>query len=136
LKTPTWGETEEFCRKDGWRELRQSGHRFFQKILADGSVLETHTSFSSTKTMSPGRFRAILRDQLRVTEEQFWQVLQTGRPAQRPAPAPVAQQTEHPAWVVRVLKQELHKTEEEIARLGRDEAAQLVQAYWSRERRG
>jgi hypothetical protein len=135
LKTPTWGEAEEFCRSSLQPSFRQSGHRFFQKILADGSVLETHTSFSSTKTMSPGRFRGILRDQLRVTEDQFWQVLQTGQPAQRPAPAPVAQQTEHPAWVVRVLKQELHMTEEEIARLGRDEAAQLVQAYWSRERR-
>ncbi len=68
-----------------------------------------------------------------MTEDQFWEALQTGKPAQRPAPASVAPQTEHPAWVVRVLKQELHKTEEEIAQLGRDEAAQLVQAYWSRD---
>jgi hypothetical protein len=33
--------------------------------------------------MSPGRFKAILRHQLRITEEQFWKALETGRPVER-----------------------------------------------------
>ncbi len=70
-----------------------------------------------------------------MTEDQFWEVLRTGKPAQRPAPASVAPEAEHPAYVVRVLKDELHKTEEEIAELSADEAKRLVEAHWSREQR-
>ncbi len=135
MKTPTWGEVEEFCGYDGWKQRPESGHRFFQKVLEDGRVLETHTSIGSSKTMSPGRFKAILRDQLKVTEDQFWEVLQTGKPAQRPAPVSVQEPSGHAACVVRVLKLELHKTEEEIGRLGREEARRLVEAHWSRQRR-
>lgn len=135
MKTPTWAEIEEFCRKDGWKELRESDHRFFQKVLGDATVLETHTSFAPGKTMRPGRFKAILRDQLKVDDDQFWEVLRTGKPAHRPAPLSAAPQVRHPAHVVRVLKQELHKTEEEIAQLSPDGARRLVEAHWSRRRR-
>jgi len=55
----------------------------YENVLPDGIVLRTHRSFSSRKTMSPGRFKAILRYQLRVTEEQFWQALATRSPVDR-----------------------------------------------------
>lgn len=83
MRTPTWGEVERFCRIDGWREVRRSGHVFYEKVLADGTMLRTHRSFASRKTMSPGRFRAILRHQLRVTEREFWSALETNEPAER-----------------------------------------------------
>ncbi len=83
MRTPTWAQVERFCRIDGWREERRTGHVFFEKVLSDGTVLRTHRSFSSRKAMSPGRFEAILRHQLVVTEEQFWQALDTRRPVDR-----------------------------------------------------
>lgn len=83
MRTPTWAQIERFCRIDGWREVRRSGHVFYEKVLPDGSMLRTHRSFSSRKTMSTGRFKAILRYQLRVTEQQFWQALDTRRPVDR-----------------------------------------------------
>lgn len=83
MRTPTWAQVERFCRIDGWREVRRTGHVHFEKVLADGTVLRTHRSFASRKTMSPGRFRAVLRHQLRVTEEQFWRVLETRKPVDR-----------------------------------------------------
>lgn len=83
MRTPTWGEVERFCRIDGWREVRRSGHVFYEKVLADGTMLRTHRSFASRKTMSPGRFRAILRHQLRVTEQEFWSALETNEPVER-----------------------------------------------------
>jgi hypothetical protein len=62
-------------------------HRIFllhyEDVLANGTVLRTHRSFSSRKAMSPGRFQAILRHQLRVTEEQFWRALETRSPVER-----------------------------------------------------
>ena len=83
MRTPTWAQVERFCRIDGWREVRRTGHVHFEKVLADGTVLRMHRSFASRKTMSPGRFRAVLRHQLRVTEEQFWRVLETRKPVDR-----------------------------------------------------
>lgn len=55
----------------------------FEKVLPGGTTLRTHRSFSSRKTMSPGRFRAILRYQLHVSEEKFWRALETRKPADR-----------------------------------------------------
>jgi hypothetical protein len=83
VRTPTWGQVERFCRIDGWREVRRSGHVHFEKLLSDGTLLRTHRSFASRKTMSPGCFKAILRLQLRVTEEEFWAVLDTKKPVER-----------------------------------------------------
>lgn len=83
MRTPTWAQIEKFCRLDGWSEVRRTGHVHFEKVLADGTVLRTHRSFASRKTMSPGRFKAILRHQLLVTEEQFWATLDSGKPTDR-----------------------------------------------------
>jgi hypothetical protein len=83
VRTPTWGEVERFCTIDGWTEVRRTGHVFYEKVLPSGTLLRTHRSFASRKTMSPGRFKAILRFQLLVTEEQFWRALETGRPVDR-----------------------------------------------------
>jgi hypothetical protein len=83
VRTPTWGQVEQFCHIDGWIEVRRSGHVHFEKALADGQLLRTHRSFSSRKTMSPGRFKAILRYQLRVSEAEFWQARDTRRPVDR-----------------------------------------------------
>lgn len=83
MRTPTWAQVERFCKIDGWTERRQSDHVFFEKVLPDGTVLRTHRSFSSRKTMSPGRFKAILRHQLRVTSGEFWRALETKRAVER-----------------------------------------------------
>lgn len=83
MRTPTWAQVERFCKVDGWREVRRTGHVHFEKILVDGTVLRTHRSLTSRKTMSPGRFRAVLRYQLRVSEDQFWQALKTRKPVDR-----------------------------------------------------
>ena len=83
MRTPTWAQVERFCRVDGWREVRRSGHVHFEKVLPDATVLRTHRSLSSRKTVSPGRFKAILRYQLAVTEYQFWQALEGRQPVDR-----------------------------------------------------
>jgi hypothetical protein len=130
VKTPTWGEIEQFCRIDGWHESRQTDHVFFEKTLGDGTVLRTHRSFASGKTMSAGRFQAILRDQLRVSAKGFWRALETGHEVARPSEPPAADPG-LPAYLVRVLKAELHLGEAEIASLALSEAERLVHEHWS-----
>ena len=83
MRTPTWAQIEQFCHIDGWREVRETGHVYFEKVLTDATVLRTHRSFGSKKAMSPGRFKAVLHHQLRVTGEQFWRALESGAPVDR-----------------------------------------------------
>jgi len=88
LKTPTYGELEDFFTYDGWTEVRSTGHSMYEKVLPTGEILDSHRSFSGKKTMSPGRFKAILNTQIHVSEAEFWAVLRTKKPAPRPSPAP------------------------------------------------
>lgn len=129
-RAPTWRELERFCEADGWTEIRTTGHRFFRKTLATGEVLETHSSLAGGGTMSQGRFAAILRVQLRVTREQFWQTLCSGRPVERPAPLEPEQPT-IPLYVAHGLGQ-LGLSEAEIGRLTPAEALRLLHERWSR----
>ena len=134
MKTPTWNEVEDFCRKDGWELVRSTGHTFYPKVLPDGTVLETHTSFSGDKTMSPGRFAAILRTQLKVSPEAFWETLRSGQPARRPSePIPQAP-PRPPAWVVDALKRQFRMSEEQIAAMSPEEAERYVLERWSEPR--
>jgi hypothetical protein len=75
VKTPSWDEIREFLKHDGWTSDRATGHTFFEKTLPDGEILQTHVSHSGSKTMTPGRFKAILADQLRIDEDKARELL-------------------------------------------------------------
>lgn len=130
MRTPTYGEIEEFCRLDGWQQVRSTRHTFFEKRLADGRVLQTHRSLSANKTMSPGRFKAILPYQLQVSEDAFWETLRLGSPTSRPGTPPPAP-SGVPAYLAEVLMQHDHLSLVEIQAMGAEAAAQRVQEIWS-----
>ncbi len=136
---PTWGELEKFLNIDDWTRLAPASrggssenHIFFEKVLSDGRVLQTHISHSRRGRPSPGRFAAILREQLEVSRGQFWATLQKGEPVDRPAVLDEPVQVEHEAWVVAILARELHVTPEQIAALSVAEARKRVLEHWSR----
>ncbi len=126
MRTPSWDEFREFLRHDQWAEERATGHDFFEKILPDGEILRTHASRSGSKTISPGRFKTILSDQLRLNEAEFWEVLRTGNPAPRPSPAPESAPTSLPLWLARALEREAGLTRARIAELDEAEAHRLL----------
>lgn len=132
-KSATWDDVESFLRADDWTMTRETSHEFFEKLLPNGDLLRTHISRSRHKTLSRGRFRAILRDQLRVSETDFWNAVRAGRPVIRPSASdePPAQ---HPAWVMRVLVDGLHLPVSEIEKLSSDEARRRVDEFHSRPR--
>lgn len=138
---PPWGDVEDFLAADGWRAV-QSGERsgsrrrhvFYEKVLDDGRVLQTHVSHSRQKRMSPGRFSALLRHDLEVSKDEFWACVRSGEPVDRPADLDEAVTVEHDAWVAAVLVGELHMLPDDIARLSRKEAEALVHEHWSRAR--
>ena len=87
MKTPSWDDIREFLELDRWTLDRATGHDHYEKVLPDGEILRTDASRTGDKSISPGRFKAILSDQLRVSEAEFWQVLRTDQPAARPSRA-------------------------------------------------
>jgi hypothetical protein len=134
VRTPTWDEFREFLRHDDWAEDRATGHDFFEKTLSDGEILRTHASRSGSKTMSPGRFNAILSDQLRLSETEFWDVLRTKAPAPRPSPAPEPAPKSLPLWLALALEREVGLTREQIAELDEQEAHVRLDEARSRPR--
>lgn len=132
MKTPTWDEVFDFLRYDGWRHIRSTDHEFYEKALPDGEILRTHASRSGSKAMSPGRFKAILADQLHVNEDAFWTVLRTTQPAPRPSPGPDPAPASLPLWLAAVLEREGAPTRLEIAEL--DEATAMARLTEIRSR--
>lgn len=126
MRTPTWDAFREFLRHDDWQEDRATGHDFYEKTLSDGELLRTHASRSGSKTMSPGRFKAILSDQLQLSEAEFWEVVRTKTPATRPSPAPERPPASLPLWLVLALEREAGLTRDQIAELEEDEARRLL----------
>lgn len=132
-KSATWADIESFLAADEWAPTRKTGHDFYEKVLPNGDLLRTHVSRSSGKTMSPGRFRAILRNQLKVGESEFWGAIRTGRPVVRPSETEEGP-PQHSAWVVQALTAELHLTAAEIEGLSIDEGIHGVNEFRSRPR--
>lgn len=136
--SPTWGDIERFVQADRWRQIpsserggRSSDHVFYDKTLPDGRLLQTHISHSRKKSMSPGRFGAILTRQLEVSRDEFWECIRSGRPVDRPVPLDEPDERLNPAWVVNVLVGELHLSAEQIAALSPEAAEQLVHDHWA-----
>jgi hypothetical protein len=127
LKTPTWDEGREFLQHDRWTadRKRSTDHDYFTKALPDGEILITKISRSRQKAMSGGRFKAILSDQLGISEAQFWEVLRTKRPATRPVPVPEPEPVSMPLWLARELER-AGITPREIERLDEPRAKALL----------
>ena len=134
MKTPSWDEILEFLKLDRWAEDRSTGHAVFEKFLPNGEILQTHASRSGGKTMSPGRFKAILSDQLRVSEAEFWETLRTGKPAGRPSPSPELPPASLPLRIVEALAREVGLSPGQIADLGESDARALIDEVRSRPR--
>jgi hypothetical protein len=132
-KRPATGaELEQFCQIDGWEQIRETDHIFWQKVLPSGEVLQTHRSFSANKTFSQNVFGLILRDQLRVSREAFWTALQTGEPVHRPVPVDEAPPT-YPGWMIEGLLAQ-GVTEDQIREWTPAEAQTQLEELWAQPR--
>lgn len=134
MKTPSWDDIREFLKLDRWTLDRATGHDRYEKVLPDGEILRTDASRAGDKAISPGRFKAILADQLRVSEAEFWQVLRTGQPAARPSSAPEPPPASLPLWLARALDREAGLAPDRIAELDEAAARRIIDEVRSRPR--
>lgn len=69
---PKFGQLKKFCEKTGWILARDTDHWYFEKVLANGDVLRTRVSHAVNKEIPGNLWRKILKQQLKITEEEFW----------------------------------------------------------------
>lgn len=139
MRTPTWKQLERFCQVEEWEDRdaargRRSGdHKRYRLRLPDGNVLTTKVSHG-TGQVDAGLFTRILRDQLQVTEQEFWAAVDHRQPPVRvAAPAPPAGHR-LPARLVEPLSR-LGVPDEEMRELSVEQAEALLREERRRPRR-
>ena len=84
VKLPTYAEHRRFCEVDGWQDKDagskkpKGDHHRYVKTLPDGKPLFTRVSHGSGQYQSRSVWHMILREQLEVTEEEFWAAVEDG----------------------------------------------------------
>ncbi|GGS62719.1 hypothetical protein GCM10010156_22100 [Planobispora rosea] len=121
---------------EGWSRVRdargRSGthHITYELRLPDGRILRTRISHPPDR-ISYGRsiWAHILRDQLDVTEEEFWKCVKEGeKPDRGVPPVPVESL---PADLVHLLITKVGLPEAEIAQMTREVAIARLQRFWT-----
>ncbi len=96
MPQPTYRDLRKFCDNDHWDSKKRTDHWRYTKRLADRRTLRAKVSFGSGEIGDPRLFAAILREQLQVSEAEFWRVVRDGGPARRPEAAIVTRATAPP----------------------------------------
>jgi hypothetical protein len=133
---PTRADHEKFCGVEGWAPVRDAKgrtgthHRTYELHLPDGRVLRTRISHPPDRTgYGANLWSHILRDQLGVSEQEFWACVRDGVPPDRGAPAVPAGAL--PADLVYLLLTRVGLSEPEVATMTRAEAVERVNRYWA-----
>lgn len=133
---PTRADLQRFCVTEGWREVRNARggagthHVTYELTLPDGRVLRTRISRPPDRcTLGPSIWRHILRDQLDVSEDEFWACADNGAKPDRGAPEPPKNSI--PVEVVSLLIHRVGLSEAEAAELTREDAIARLNEYWA-----
>ncbi len=137
---PTNADLRKFVQTEGWQDKdkaagrRTGDHRRYTFVLQDGDELYTRISHGAGGVDDPGLFARILRDQLRVTEQQFWACVNNGTlPPRPPAPTPTAPENALDAKLARNLLQKVGLTPAQLGGLSKDEAVKIWKDHLARE---
>lgn len=124
---------------EGWEPVtgatNETGdHLRFQLRVGD-DILRSRISLppSAKHTYGRHRWRHLLRDQLKVTEEEFWACVKDGKLPQRSQPAAVTREAAIPVEVVNLLIHRVGLDESEVRSMTRQEAIERLTRYWAGE---
>ncbi len=133
---PTREDHERFCKAEGWRRIRDARgrtgthHVTYELDLPAGGILRTRISHPPDRTTyGPSLWAHILRDQLQVSEEEFWDCVRDGVVPDRGGSQ--TPQEALPADLVHLLIHRVGLTDAEVAGMSKDQALARLQRYWT-----
>ena len=132
--TATRKDHQRFCTTEGWRRTTDATgrtgthHVTYEMDLPDGRALRTRISHPVDRSdYGPSLWRHVLRDQLVVTDEEFWACATEGRPPLRGAPTAAAL----PAELAHLLLHTVGLTDDEVAAMTKDQAVARLNEFWT-----
>lgn len=135
---PTRKHHQRFCLTEGWVQRRSSRgktgthHVNYEFTLPEGRVLLTRISHPVNRdTYGPRIWSHILRDQLAVTEGEFWDCVNDSVLPNRGAEPAVAPASAIPLGVVTALIEQFHVPESEVLAMTKDEAILRLSTLYS-----
>ncbi|MFD4758524.1 cytotoxic translational repressor of toxin-antitoxin stability system [Streptomyces sp. NPDC058439] len=127
---------EKFCAVEKWERVRDARgrtgtqHVTYELTLHDGRILRTRISHPVDRTVyGAGMWGHILRDQLDVSEGEFWDCVLGGRLPDRGAPAVPKEAL--PTDLVHLLIHRVGLAEEAVAELTKEDAVARLHQYWT-----
>jgi len=126
-------ETEGWEKKGTARSAKKTGdHHRYTLPLANGEVLYTRVSHGAGQIDNPRLVSSILRDQLRVTESDFYRCVREGVLPPRPQPpAPDRPDEGIDAKLMRNLVRKVGLTPAQIAAMAKGDAVKAWEDYLS-----
>jgi hypothetical protein len=133
---PTRKDHERFCEVEGWTAVRNARGRIgthhvtYELGLPDGRILRTRISHPPDRTTyGSSLWSHILRDQLAVSEEEFWRCVQDGIKPDRGVPETPPDAL--PADLVLLLLTRVGLSDSEVAAMSKAEAVERLNRYWT-----
>jgi len=137
-RAATRREHVRFCEVEGWRAVqsaRESSNRHhltFELPLNDGRILRTRISRPpNNDTYGKALWAHILRDQLCVTQSEFWKCVDDGEVPVRSSTMALPPSAALPAGLAHQLVHVLALSTKEVAALSLDDAIALMNEHWS-----
>ncbi len=133
---PTRQDHDKFCGIEGWTPVRDARgrtgthHITYELNLPDGRVLRTRISHPADRTTyGASLWSHVLRDQLGVSEDEFWACVQRGVKPNRGVPEVPPEAL--PADLVGFLITRVGLAESEVAAMTKFEAVERLNRYWA-----
>ncbi|MEX2279995.1 MAG: type II toxin-antitoxin system HicA family toxin, partial [Acidimicrobiia bacterium] len=123
---------------EGWELLRDAtggvGHHYTYRLDTGEDVLRTRISHppSAKATYGPQMWKAILRDQLKVSEEEFWACVRDRKVPHRSSSDQPDRGDGPPPEVVALLVNRVGLSDDDVRAMTRDEAIERLNAFWAR----
>lgn len=133
---PTRQDHEKFCEVEGWARVRDARgrtgthHVTYELHLPDGRILRTRISHPPDRSVyGAGLWGHILRDQLNITEAEFWACVREGKAPQRGVPEVPREAL--PADLVHLLLNRVGLPESDVVAMSKAEAIERLNRHWA-----
>jgi hypothetical protein len=129
---------DDFCVLERWEIVHGSTgkpvkhHRTYELVIPSGEILQTRISQPVDRTTySPSMWSAILRDQLKVTNDEFWDCVQNKVLPDRGGSPTESNPRALPLHLLNELIVRVGLPPDEAIKLTLEEALQRMNDYWT-----